>query len=93
VTASEAVWACIAVAVGLLVIATRGWDLWHKRRTRRRFQQAARTRGRVAADVAAWRALRDAEPAIDTEPGDPYSDDRITAELIFIPHQRTEDHR
>ncbi|MGW7329696.1 hypothetical protein ACWGIU_14100 [Streptomyces sp. NPDC054840] len=90
--ASETVWTCIGIAVGLLLIATYGWDAWHKRygRFQRTARQAARTR-QVAADVAKVRAARTA--AVETQPGDPYSDDRIAAELIFIPQQRTEDHR
>ncbi|WP_327738407.1 hypothetical protein OG749_36095 [Streptomyces nojiriensis] len=95
--ASNTVWACIGTAVGICLIATYGWDAWHKGRTRRRLQrtarQAART-SRVAADVARVRAARTV--AVETQPGDPYSDDRIAAELCFIPHQtrrspRTED--
>ncbi|MEW2415344.1 hypothetical protein AB0953_16735 [Streptomyces sp. NPDC046866] len=61
-TASETVFACLAVAVGLLVVATHGWDAWHRPRTRRRFQrtarQAARTRADVLRDLAAAKTER-----------------------------------
>ncbi|WP_405531583.1 hypothetical protein OG592_27270 [Streptomyces avidinii] len=60
--ASETVWACLGVATGLLLIATYGWDAWHKGRTDRRFQrtarQAARTETTVAEDVAAEKRRR-----------------------------------
>ncbi|MFK0222160.1 hypothetical protein ACIQWN_28720 [Streptomyces vinaceus] len=60
-------------------------DAWQESTT------TARTEDDVRADVAAWRRRR--EPAIETEAGDPYSDDRIELERMFIPQQRTEDHR
>jgi hypothetical protein len=43
------------------------------------------------ADLAAYQALRDS--GIEQEPGDPYSDDRINAELLFIPHQTHQTHQ
>ncbi|MFE2140243.1 hypothetical protein ACFXA3_00490 [Streptomyces sp. NPDC059456] len=56
-------------------------------------QPAARpnSRRQLLADLAAYRALR--ASGIEQQPGDPYSDDRINAELMFIPHQtrRTEE--
>ncbi|MER6778418.1 MULTISPECIES: hypothetical protein [unclassified Streptomyces] len=55
-TAWEAVGACIAAAILLLLAATKGWDRWHKPRTDRRFQrtarQAARTTGELTPDEA-----------------------------------------
>jgi Flp pilus assembly protein TadB len=52
----EVLSACLAAAAGLLLLATHGWDAWHKPRTRRRFQRSA---AQAAADVAAARAARD----------------------------------
>ncbi|MEU8839988.1 hypothetical protein AB0D97_12775 [Streptomyces roseus] len=61
--ASETVWACIAVAIGILVAVTTGFDRWHKPRTDRRFQktakQAARTEATVAEDAADRRKQRE----------------------------------
>ncbi|MER7507022.1 hypothetical protein ABTX82_01535 [Streptomyces lavendulae] len=51
-TAANTVWACIAVALGILVAATTGFDRWHKPRTTRRFQATARQAARTEADVA-----------------------------------------
>lgn len=51
----------------------------------------ARGEDEVHDAVAKARAAR--TPAVEQEPGDPYSDDRIQLELMFIPRQRTEDHR
>jgi len=45
--------ACIGVAAGLCLIATYGFDAWHKHRTRRRFQRRA---AEVARDVNAAKA-------------------------------------
>ncbi|MFF3620006.1 hypothetical protein [Streptomyces sp. NPDC002467] len=52
---------------------------------------ATNRRAQLLADLAAQRALRNT--GVEQAPGDPYSDDRITAELCFIPHQtrRTEE--
>lgn len=62
----ETVGACIATAAGLYLIATYGWDAWHKRRTHRRFQatakqaaRAPRTKATVAEDVANKKAARE----------------------------------
>lgn len=61
--ASETVWACIGIATGVLLIATYGWDAWHKGRTDRRFQQtakqAARTETDVLRDLAAAKTQRE----------------------------------
>jgi Flp pilus assembly protein TadB len=92
VTASEAVWACIAVAVGLLVIATTGFDQWHRPRTHRRFQRTAqqaarRTEADVRRDLTKARAKRQAVE-------DAEFDRIIAAEFpAGIPHQtrRTEE--
>lgn len=94
--ASETVWACIAVAIGLLVVATTGFDRWHKPRTRRRFQrsarQAARTRADVLRDLAAAKAERDQlQKAVDR------AADLATCIAIWdttphdIPHQRSKE--
>lgn len=84
--ASETVWACIAVAIGILVAATTGFDRWHKPRTDRRFQrtakQAARTEGELTPDEAqAFDQIIAAEFPTDTQ--------------IDIPHQtrRTEENQ
>ena len=70
-SADEMVGACLAAAVGLLVIATHGWDAWHKRRARHeedleldRWQQTAADAARrdesdVKADLAKARAALD----------------------------------
>ena len=42
----------------------------------------ARRRAQVAQDIAALRLWRLTPPRIDTQPGDPYSDLRLEAELI-----------
>lgn len=44
--AYDTVWACTGIAVGLCLIATYGWDAWHKNRTTRRFQRSARQAAR-----------------------------------------------
>lgn len=93
-SADETVWACIAAAVGLCLIATYGWDAWHRPRTIRRFQasakKAARTEVTVAEDVAAAKTAREQHEA---------ADDMATCLAIWditphdIPHQtrRTEE--
>jgi hypothetical protein len=48
-------------------------------------------RPQLIADLAAYRALHKA--GIEQAPGDPYSDDRLELELMFIPRQGTEEHR
>lgn len=62
-SADDWVWACIAAAVGLLLVAPAAFDVWHKRRTRRRFQATARAAARseatVAEDVADRRKQRE----------------------------------
>ncbi|MGW3321088.1 hypothetical protein [Streptomyces virginiae] len=64
-TASETVWVCIGAAAGLLLIATYGWDAWHKGHTDRRFQRTAkraacepRTEAEVQRDLDAAKADR-----------------------------------
>lgn len=89
-SAGETATACIGAAAGLLLIATYGWDAWHKRRTRTRFQrtarQAART-GQVTADVDGTRRLREIAQLYAMCPD-------ITR-ITDIPHQtrRTEDNQ
>lgn len=87
-------WAVVFAVCGLIVAAATHWNRSDDSRTYRgAWGESTRTEDDVRADVTAWRNRRNAGPAIETEAGDPYSDDRITAELIFIPQQRTEDHR
>lgn len=56
----------------------------------RRIRAYTARRAQLERDMAAYRSLR--ETAVEQQPGDPYSDTRIAAELLFIPHQtrRTE---
>lgn len=82
----DLIWMCFTLAALLLL----AWA-WYG--ACREDQRQWRTSTQVRADVAQHRAWRHTQPAIETEPGDPYSDDRIAAELIYIPRQRTEDHR
>ncbi|WP_411102496.1 hypothetical protein [Streptomyces sp. cmx-4-9] len=77
-------WFAIGAVLGLLV--TVGWHCSGPGP-----EPIPDRRPQLIADLAAYRALRKA--GIEQEPGDPYSDDRIAAELVFIPHQtrRTEE--
>lgn len=65
-TPHETAGACIAVAIGLLLIAPAAFDRWHKPRTDRRFQRTARQAARtprseatVRRDLAKARAARE----------------------------------
>lgn len=77
-------WAVVA-AVALLLITAGSYRPRTQRRRQQAHQQELRTN-------QLWRLP---PPAIETEPGDPHSDDRIDLELMFIPHQtrRTEENR
>lgn len=87
-------WFAVFAVCGLIVVAATWWNRSDDSRTYRdAWQDSTRSEDDVHADVTTWRARRNAQPAVETEPGDPYSDDRIEAELIYIPQQRTEDHR
>ncbi|MCX4801734.1 hypothetical protein OG594_08730 [Streptomyces sp. NBC_01214] len=59
--ASETVWACIGVATGLLLIATYGWDAWHKGRTRRRWQQSTGNNPQTVAEHRKQREIAQLE--------------------------------
>lgn len=89
-SAGETAIACIATAIGLGLIATYGWDAWHKRygRFQRTARQAARAK-QVAADVAKAKADREAEQ----QAADQAFDQIIAREFPAIPHQtrRTEE--
>jgi hypothetical protein len=65
-----------AVGYLLLVGLAARWVL------RRLAESRAHRRARLFRDIAAYRAWRLAPPRIDTQPGSPYSDLRIDAELI-----------
>ncbi|MCX5584233.1 hypothetical protein [Streptomyces erythrochromogenes] len=78
-------WA-VVIAVGLLLIIAA--DCCRDSDYRDAWQESTRTEDDVRADATAWRKQR-FQPAVDTEPGDPYSDDRIDLERMFIPTQRT----
>lgn len=84
----DLIWMCFTLAACLLL----AWAWYGACREDRK---QWRTSTQVREDVDRFRARRQTAPvpAIETEPGDPYSDDRIAAELIYIPQQRTEDHR
>ncbi|MEV6580206.1 hypothetical protein AB0M92_18810 [Streptomyces sp. NPDC051582] len=85
-------WFLIFAVCGLIAAAAWHWNRSDDSRGyRATWQESTRSEDDVRADVSSWRQRR--EPAIETEAGDPYSDDRITAELIFIPQQRTEESR
>jgi hypothetical protein len=74
---------CVAV---IAAYRTLCWLLdRHVRKLRARRTQLER-------DLARYKAWRHTA-AVEQQPGDPYSDDRINAELCFIPHQtrRTEE--
>lgn len=67
-SADDWVWACIAGAVAILLLTPAAFDIWHKRRTRRRFQASAKEAARhteadVAEDVATTKAIRQDEQA------------------------------
>ncbi|MFJ3878014.1 hypothetical protein ACIPW5_11195 [Streptomyces sp. NPDC090077] len=81
----DVVWLCCTLAAALLL----AWAWNGACREDRRWQRSAR----IGQDVSATRMWRLSPPLIEDEPGDPYSDDRIDAELAFIPHQtrRTEE--
>jgi hypothetical protein len=82
-------WFVIFAVCGLIVAAATYWNRSDDSRTYRgAWGESTRTEADVRADVTAWRTRRHAGPAIETAPGDPYSDDRINAELLFIPHPR-----
>jgi hypothetical protein len=82
-------WAVLFGICGLLVATASHWNRSDDSRTyRATWQESTRTEADVHADVTAWRARKDEQPTFETEPGDPYSDDRIAAELLFIPTQR-----
>lgn len=94
-SAGETVWACIGAAVGLCLIATYGWDAWHRPHTIRRFQATARAAARrtevdVQADLAAARTARN---LVEQHAFDLTFTQIITAEFPTIPHQtrRTEE--
>ena len=76
-------WAVLIAIGALLIIAA---DCCRDSDYRDAWQDSTRTEDDVRADVTAWRKQR--TPAVDTEPGDPYSDDRIDLERMFIPTQR-----
>lgn len=78
--------ACITVGV---LYETGKWLI--NRAISRRIRAYTARRNQLERDLTAHRALHAAD--IEQQPGDPYSDTRIEAELIFIPQQRTEDHR
>lgn len=83
-------WALIFAVAGILAVGGWQWTRPADEPDNRAAWDAstdARTEDDVRADVTAWRARR-TQPAVETEPGDPYSDDRINAELMFIPHAR-----
>lgn len=77
---------CVVAAVAALLITAGSYQPRSKRRRFRAHQQEYRTN-------QLW---RQPPPVIETEPGDPHSDDRIDLELMYIPPQRqprTEDHQ
>lgn len=83
----DAIWMCFVLAACLLL----AWA-WYGACREDRKQWRSSTQ--VGQDVARVKARRLAPPAIEDEPGDPYSDDRIAAELCFIPNpRRTEDNQ
>lgn len=88
-SAVDWVWACIAGAVGLLLIATYGWDAWHKPRTTRRFQASAKEAARhTEADVQRDRAAaRTTRNAVEQHAFDLTFTQIIAAEFPTIPHQ------
>jgi hypothetical protein len=57
---------------------------------RRLAERRARRRARLFRDIAAYRTWRLTPPRIDTQPGSPYSDLRIDAELIATGSRRLE---
>lgn len=89
--ASETVWACIAVAIGLLVVATTGFNRWHKPRTDRRFQRTARKAARTEADVRNDIAAVKARQAQIQARFDEQFEQIIAGYPHDIPHQRTEE--
>lgn len=76
---------CVVAAVAALLITAGSYRPRNQRRRWQAHQQELRTN-------QLWRIP---PPAIETEPGDPHSDDRIDLELMFIPTQtrRTEEDR
>lgn len=78
-------WAVVAAVAALLITAGSYQPRSQRRRRWQTHQQELRTN-------QLWRIP---PPAIETEPGDPHSDDRIDLELMFSPHQtrRTEEDR
>ncbi|MFJ7269366.1 hypothetical protein ACIQV3_22440 [Streptomyces sp. NPDC099050] len=93
----ETVGACIATAVGLYLIATYGWDAWHKRRPDRRFQATAKQAARAPRDEDAVRRDRAkakaARDLVEQQAFDLTFTQIIAAEFPTIPHQtrRTEE--
>lgn len=87
-TAGETAGACIAAAVGICLIASWAFDLWHRPRTIRRFQQTARHAARPEAHVRA-----------DLVAGKEAAEDLAACIAIWdlthhdTPHQRTEEDR
>ncbi|MFE3583735.1 hypothetical protein [Streptomyces vinaceus] len=81
-------WFVIFAVCGLIVATATHWNRSDDSRTYRdAWGDSTRTEDDVRADVTAWRR-RKTGPAIETQPGDPYSDDRIELERMFIPAQR-----
>ncbi|MFB8393705.1 hypothetical protein [Streptomyces yangpuensis] len=76
-------WA-VVIAVGLLLIVAA--DCCRDSDYRDAWQESTSTEDDARADITTWRKQR--TPAVDTQPGDPYSDDRIDLERMFIPTQR-----
>lgn len=72
----------------VVFVFTAAWVIRRLTRDDDTQQPATRVspRQQFLADLAAYRALRD--NGIEQQPGDPYSDTRIEAELLFIPTQR-----
>jgi hypothetical protein len=69
-------WAVVVAVAGLLITAGS-----YRSRDTRRFQAHQQ-------ELRTNQLWRQPPPAIETEPGDPHSDDRIDLELMFIPQQR-----
>lgn len=76
----------IAAAFATVGACNLARNLWR----RRQVAELRRRETQVRRDVARFRAGRLTPPAVEQQPGDPYSDDRIDAELLFIPAQRKE---
>lgn len=81
--------AATVTVICVAVIAAYRYLCWLlDRHIRRRTEHLRGRRDQLELDLARFKAGRLTPAAVEQQPGDPYSDDRIELERMFIPAQR-----